>query len=287
MRYSAWSYNGLTFGENTNIVVVESIGFDDMPPIRNSDVFKSNSHGAFAGLDLMDERSMTITLALFGSDRTSYDGLVQQVGAAFSPQVSELPLMCGDSGNRLIYCRPRKLVLPRPQTNHGVFVVNGEVELAATDPRFYDANLTSPTTGLSATSGGMTFNATFPVGFGSAGVGGTITVTNAGLWPTDWTATIAGPCINPVIDNMTTGQTMQLAITLGVGDSLVLSSFPKTIILNGTASRIYTIQPGSTWWTFPPGATLLRFRNNGAYDPSAQLTVSFRSAWLVLASGGA
>lgn len=287
MRYTGWSYNGLTFGEGTSVAVVESDGFDDLPPVRAADLSKSNAHGSFAGLDLLGERTMTLTLALLSGDRVAYDALVQRVVVAFSVQATELPLLCGDGGDRLIWCRPRKVTLPRKREHHGAIIPDGMVELAAVDPRIYAATPSPLTTGLSATSGGMTFNATFPLGFGSAGVGGAITATNAGAFPTDWVATIAGPVVNPVLDNLTTGQSIALAITLNSGDSLVLSSLPKTIILNATASRISTLQPGSAWWTLAPGPTLLRFRNNGAYSAGASLNFTFRSAWLALASGGA
>lgn len=287
MRYTGWSYNGLTFGEGTNIAVVESEGFDDLPEVRSADQMKAGAHGAFAGLDLLGERTMTLTLAVQGTDRTSYDALVQRLANAFTVQASELPLLCGDSGNRLVYVRPRKLSIPRKMDYHGVFHPAAMVQLVATDPRVYDATLTTLSTGLAATSGGMTFNATFPLGFGSGASGGAMTAVNLGPFTTEWQATIAGDCTNPVIENLTTGQTLSFAITLGVGDSLVVDSRGKRATLNGTASRIYTLQPGSAWWTLPAGATLIRFRNNGPYSAAAQLTLTYRSAWMALASGGA
>lgn len=288
MRYTGWQYNGLTFGVGTNIAVVETDGFDDLPDVRSADQPKSGAHGAFAGLDLLDERTMTMTLALLGSDRTSYDALVQQLVAAFSVQTNELPLLCGDSGNRLIYARPRKVAVPRTMGCHGVFQPEASVQLVATDPRIYDATETALTTGLAAVSGGVGFPVTFPVGFGSGGTGGTVTATNSGGFATDWTATISGDCVNPVIENLTTGQLLSFAITLNLGDTLVVDSKSRSLVLNGTASRTFTIQPGSAWWTLPPTTPyLLRFRNGGAYSAAASLTVRYRNAWLALASGGA
>lgn len=286
MEYLGWSYNGLTFGNGTSIAVVETTGFDDLPPIRAADLAKSGAHGSYAGLDLMGERAVVIKLALLGVDRPSYDTLVQQVTAAFSPQPLELPLLCGDSGNRRINCRPRKLSAPRKQPYHGTWNAEVQVELVATDPRIYTAAATVLTTGLAAGSGGMTFPAMFPISFGSAGAGGTVAVTNAGNFATDATYTVTGPLVNPVIDNITTGLTLQLGITLASGDSLVLDTNARSVILNGTASRTSALLVGSAWWSFPPGTTLLRFRNSGGFTASV-LTVTFRSAWLALASGGA
>ncbi len=286
MQYQGWVFNGLTIGNGTNLSIIETDGFDDLPPVRSADVDKAAAHGAFAGLDVLGERTMTIKFALLGSDRPSYDALVQQLSAAFAVQSTELPLLCGDNGNRLINCRPRKAVAPRKKDFHGTFSTEVMVELVATDPRIYSATLSQPSTGLSSSSGGMTFNATFPLSFGSIGSGGLVTVTNAGSFPTDATFSISGPIVNPIIDNVTTGVSILLGITLAASDTLVLDTLAKSIVLNGTASRTSALLPGSAWRNFPPGSTQVRYRNNGAFTAS-QMRVAFRSAWLALASGGA
>jgi hypothetical protein len=211
---------------------------------------------------------------------------VQQLLAAFAVQAIELPLLCGDNGNRLINCRPRNVAVPRKMPYHGVFNVEALVELVATDPRIYSATQSTATTGLATSSGGMMFPATFPLSFGSVGSGGIVTVTNAGQFATDAIFTINGPVVNPIIENVTAGAMLTLGITLASGDSLVLNTANKSIVLNGTASRTSTLLVGSAWFSLAPGATQLRYRNNGAFTAS-QLGVAFRSAWLALASGGA
>ncbi len=261
---------------------METDGFDDLPPVRSADILKAGAHGAFAGLDLLGERTMTIKFAILGSDRPSYDALVQQLMGAFQVQAAELPLYCGDGGNRLVNCRPRKLAIPRKQSYHGTFHPEAMLELVATDPRIYSAAQSSRRTGLTVSTGGMTFNATFPLSFGSGGSGGLLTVTNAGQFPTDATLSLSGPVINPIVDNVTTGVSLLLGITLATGDTLVLDTLARSLMLNGT-SRTAALLPGSTWWNFPPGDTLLRYRNNGPYAAS-QMTAAFRSAWLALAS---
>lgn len=285
MQYSGWSYNGLTFGNGTNLAIIETDGFDDLPPVRAADIDKAAAHGAFAGIDVLGERTMNIKFALLGQDRPSYDALVQQLLGAFSVQTTELPLLCGDNGGWLVNCRPRKVAAPRKLDNHGVFNQDALVELVATDPRIYSATQSTAMTGLSSSSGGMSFPATFPLSFGSVGSGGLVSVTNAGKFATDCTLTISGPVVNPIIDSVTAGVSLLLGITLGSTDTLVLNTAAKSIVLNGTASRTSSLMYGSTWFNLPPGTTQLRYRNNGAFTAS-QLTVAFRSAWLALASGG-
>lgn len=291
MNYLGWNYNGLVFGNGTNLAVVDTDGFDDLPPVRAQDMEKAAAHGAYAGVDLLGERSMVIKFALLGQDRPSYDSLVQQMATAFAVQPAELPLYCGDNGTRMVNCRPRKMAMPRSKDFHGIYNTSAQVELVATDPRIYATTLTSASTRLAATSGGVTFPATFPLSFGSASSGGLISLTNAGTFATDSTMTITGPVVNPIVDNVTQGLSLLLGITLSATDTLVLDTFARTVVLNPNAagvgaSRSSTLLYGSTWWSLPAGQTQLRYRNNGSYTTS-QLTVSFRSAWLALASGGA
>jgi len=293
MNYSNWQYNGLVFGNGTNIEIDETDGLDDLPPVRTADLDKAGDMGSFPGLDLLGERTLTIKLALLGQDRPTYDALVLQLLSAFSIQAIELPLYCGDNGSQIIYCRPRRLALPRKREQHGTFNVAALVELTATDPRKYSAIPTTVSTTLASQSGGMTFNATFPVSFGTVGAGGTVSLTNAGNFQTPLQFTILGPVTNPILDNLTTGQSLLFTITLATGDTLVITGAGTSvvsIILNGTASRRSSLLSSSApliQFGLPGGAPgpcvagitqQFRYRNNGALTAST-MTVGYSSAW--------
>lgn len=121
--------------------------------------------------------------------------------------------------------------------------------------------------------------ATFNVTFGSVGTAGVINAVNSGNFPTRPIVAIAGPVDNPIVYNLNTGQYLQFAISLGVGDVLTLDTDLHTVILNGTASRRNTMTPSSQWWELAPGTTQILYGANTVQVGSIA-TVTYRNAWI-------
>ena len=279
MKVTSASFNGLNFGAGQSIKIVEAVGFDDLPSIRKGDIVRSADHGSFLGSDWLGSRVMTFSLRIKGQgSQSALDAVIDSLRQATIVQnAQELPLVL--NGNRQVNARPSKRSIPDPIDEWAGWTVAPMLEFTATDPRIYDAALQSPTTGLATVSGGMTFPATFPLGFGAAASGGYIFVTNYGTFETRALATIQGPCVNPQIQNAITGASLTFNITLASTDSLAVDFNARTVILNGTASRYNAIATGSSWFTFPPGSTTVRFIAAG-YMAGALLTLQYRSAWL-------
>lgn len=278
------SYNGLQWGAGTELLVSGWDGVDDMPPIRSTDAVRSGEHGAFLGLDLLNERTVTLELILLPFDLTPanatarYDQLIQLVAQAFAPQAVDLPLVFSN-GTRQINCRPKKRAIPR-ELQRQSFSGVATIELAAVDPRIYDANQQNLTARLPTSSGlGTGFPIAFNLGFGGAVTGGYITVVNSGNFPTRPVITLQGPADNPQVTNLTTGQFIKLNLSLGVTDFIKLDLDVHSILLNGTASRRSAMSATSQWWELAPGTTQLRWTSDNYY-PAALMTVQFRSAWI-------
>jgi hypothetical protein len=121
--------------------------------------------------------------------------------------------------------------------------------------------------------------AVFPVTFGSAGTAGVVNAVNNGNFPTRPVIVIAGPVDNPILQNLTTGQYVQFAISLGVADTLTLDFDLHTVLLNGTASRRNTMTPSSQWWELAPGTTQILYGANTTQVGSIA-TVTYRNAWM-------
>lgn len=150
--------------------------------------------------------------------------------------------------------------------------------LVAADPRRYDVNQQSATTGLPADGIGFSFPFSFPFSFGSAGAGGTVSVTNAGdleTWPV---LTITGPVLNPVVRNNTTGDEMRFTIDLPAGEFLTVDTLNRTVLLDGTANRRNTVAMGSRWPAIVPGVNEFLFRATSS-TTDASLVIRYRSAW--------
>lgn len=274
------SYNGLqfdSFGQASDIAVAEHTGLDDLPVLLTSDVHRSQDDGSYLGFDYAGERVVTLKLMILG-DEVTYRTLVDALRDAFSPRRStELPLYFLGS-TRLVFCRPTKR---RPAFDHlnaaGFGVV--DVELTATDPRIYDADLTTVSVPVATSSGGFTFPITFPLAFGSAGAGGTFQLDNIGNWSSPLSIHIAGPVDNPRIEHVDQGKTLRFAGSLSATDYLDIDTANHSIVLNNQASRRGWLTSDSAWFDIRPGINNLRYAANSVAVGSVA-TVSFRSAWL-------
>ena len=287
MSFSAWQfqYNGLTFGASSNVGVSQVTGLGDIAAVRSGDVARPVDTGYLAGWDFLGQRTITITMQVEpadGSPGLAYD--LDQVKAAFAPsQTVELPLqfMLPGQRPRIVNARCRKLSAPIDVTfEMGYAVVT--VQLVASDPRIYDASPSTTSILLPTSASGMTFPATFPLGFGGiVGSGGVGFAGNVGNVETRPVLTIAGGvCTEPFLQNLTTGETLALSLSLTATDDVTVDMDAQTVYINGTGDRSSYVEPGSTFWTLQPGLNQIGFHSQDGQPTGATLTVSWRSAWL-------
>jgi hypothetical protein len=277
------SYNNYVFDKTFDdlqhkIYVTQMDGVDDLPTVRQSDVPRAQQDGSFGGLDYLDERVITLGLNLIAPDNPTFRQMRQDLETAFQPMRSaELPLYLFNN-TRIIFARVKKrsggMDLSWAQTQGETLL-----ELVATDPRKYAANLTTLAASVAVLGGGVTFPLTFPLTFGTATVSGQIIATNAGNYSTLPTAHITGPVDNPRIEHTDQGAAITMAISLAAGDYLDIDFAAHTIILNGTASRRSTLTAASRWFELTPGDNHLRYSADTVQLGSV-CTLTFRSAWL-------
>ena len=272
------SYNGLSWGLSQPTLVVDLTGLDDMPAVRTTDAPRGSDHGVFGGNDYMDERVVTFTLLLMASTQASYATLLRQALAAFTPSINtDLPVYVNDN-TRVFFGRPRRRMVQQAQGGRGV---TGTliVEMHCRDPRVYDANLTTLSTGLANPGAGFAFAISFPITFGAGPVGGSFNFTNAGNFGCRPVFTIAGPVVNPNIQNVTSGQGLYFSIVLATGDSLVVDTDARSVVLNGAAGRRNALNAGSQWFELAPGLSTVAFQAF-AYTSTPTLQMTTRSAWI-------
>lgn len=174
--------------------------------------------------------------------------------------------------------------------------VRYSIPLVASDPRRYDQTEQAVSVGLPASGNtGITWPLTWPMNFGASNPGGSVNVTNNGDIDVHPILVISGPVTNPVIANSTTGETMTFDYVLGGGETLVIDTANRTVLLGGTASRRYALKPDSAWPRVIPGVNTFQMR--GVYTETVAdqysegyadtyggstpplLTIRFRSAW--------
>jgi hypothetical protein len=273
------TYRGLTIGAGTPWQIQSLSGLEDLPDLRTGDTPRAYRHGAVPGLDLADGRTITLELMVFDSGTGNFAANVEQLKGISSPLADETELVYQLPGRlgRSIRCRPRRRSLP-VDLEYSFRKGNAVIELFATDPRIYDEFATSNVIALPSAATGLTFDASAPFVFGSAGTGGTLNVLNQGNTPAPWFARIDGPVTDPTLTLAATGQQVRLVGTVNAGEFLSIDSLAPSVVLNGTASRYsWSAGPGSVWWELPVGTSAVQF---GATAGTGTCTFTYRSAWL-------
>lgn len=276
-----FEYNGAVFGNGNNGVdLVQLAGLDDQPAVRTFDRERSLRHGFHAGEDLFATRTLELALEVWGSTAAELRDNLEALEDAFLLQSTELPLVTQIPGHvftkQRVVCRPRNRSAPLTRATAVGYLTEVVIQLEATDPRLYDNNLQSVTTSVTTETGGLSMPLELPLTFGGTGDSGTIQAVNGGNFPAPWTARIDGPITNPQIENVDTGQIIQLGLSVASGDYLLLESDLQLVLLNGATSRSGELTSDSVWWDLAAGTTNLRF--TGTTSGSPQLTVSWRSA---------
>ncbi len=270
---------GLTLGDGTNYVIEDIEGLGS-PAVRSADVVGADRHGETPGVDLYEPRTVGIIGDVLG-DIDGIDTVMTPLQAAFvgggteAPVRFQIPGIAG-GGVRRINARPKSFVTSADRRIRQS-IPRFAAELKATDPRIYDDVETTVQTVLASTSGGVSFPVTFPAVFGQT-TSGVIGVTNEGNFATGARFIMTGPVVNPTIVNLTTGDELGLNLDVPDGSFVVIDTAADTVLLNGTASRIGSLQIGATLFDLPPGETQLRY--SAAGDTASVLTVQFRSAWI-------
>lgn len=146
------------------------------------------------------------------------------------------------------------------------------VGLVAPDPRLYAAAVETSIDGSPPTTGGLTLPWTLPITFPQQAPQGGATISVGGYFPTPPTIEIYGPRTNPGIRNGATGEEVNFTgLTLAAGDTLILDFGARRATLNGV---YWPADITSSWWTLPPGDTLLVLQGTSATSAGATVTVA-------------
>lgn len=262
---------GLLMGDDTPYVVA---AFDPWaaPTARVGEVNRAGADGVIAGVDLVGGRTVTVELLLASDDVADDLEAMRALTAAWAMADADVPLVWRETGGAMyrLEGRPR---LADPRFSAGLPV---ECRFLATDPTIYaNTEQTSGAVGFPTGGAGVTPPLTPPVVFGSGGSSGTFTATNDGTALVGWRVEVAGTWVDPVVENVDTGDQLRLVGSVGSGQTLVIDSTERSITLDGSA-RPSWLRAASQWWTLPPGDTEVRL--TGA-SGAGSATFTWRSGW--------
>jgi hypothetical protein len=250
----------------------------DSPEVRAELQQREGDHGAWSAPVYLGERPITLGGTVTAPDAPSLDVAREQLLAAAS---------LTDTTVVVYEAVPKQATAHRSGKPLWAYVTDTiatySVLLTAQDPRRYDVNEQSGSTGLPVATGGRPTPYTPPYTLTATTVSGEIDAVNSGSFETRPVIVIDGPVSQPqVLAAMPDGSVRPMTYSqdLGVGDELVIDVDAKSCVLNGAVSRRRFLTLPLGWPVIPAGSTVAFTFAAVTYSASALLTVRWRSAWI-------
>jgi hypothetical protein len=267
----------ITFAEGTGFALTGIPGLE-IPGIRLSSYDLPGENFGLHTNALYGKRAFALQGMVIGVDGQDFiakrDALITALSVLTGPQVLTFTLSNGQT-KQITAVLTALDFTPQP----GIPVAapfNASFEAAF--PYLESTELHTVSMGLVLPGGGKVPPDTMPAAIGKSS-GQLSYLTNNGNAPTYLMARITGPVTNPTIHNQTLNEELRFTITLASGAYLDIDSKRKTITDNTGRNR-YGVLSGQ-WSSLPPGTHTMKLIAE-SIDPAAQLSISWRDAWLHL-----
>lgn len=275
-------WNGLLLGRGTSYAVAAILGWTDLPAVSSATTARPTRHGAWPGRHLAEPRFVTVEINM--SAPGELPQAIADLEAATQVNAVERPLVIRLGGTSLmVWGRVLRRDIPI-SLDYGVDYLDGcAVQWECADPRRYELIEHELALPLPQPGPGTGWPWVWPVDWGLPGVSGAGTVMLDLPADTHPVITIRGPVTTPALTNHATGLALEYGITLGLTDVLAVDTYEGTVLLNGTANRLYTATGRSApeeSWVLKRGENEIDFRSGGVSDPDARAVLRYRAAVL-------
>lgn len=153
------------------------------------------------------------------------------------------------------------------------------VEFKIPDPRFYSQTLNTLNTGITEAEGGTPIPTPIPAPIGG-GSSLNFVIANAGNVYSKPKFIIRGPGTNFLIQNIDTGQKINLNLTLLSNETVEIDTADNSVFKGSTpvfGSAIRT--PSGEWIKLVPGNNRIVFNAQSGYTNNTRLTIEWRDAY--------
>lgn len=250
----------------------------DSPDSRSEFTDRESDHGAWASPVYLSSRPITLGGTIVAPSRDLLEDAMEQVRVAAS--LTDTVLVVAEAV-------PKQATVRRSGKPLMQYITNTKatysVMMTAADPRRYSTTLSTASTALPSTTGGLTYPITFPVTFSGTVTAGSFAAVNVGRFETRPVLTITGPVVAPSIAALySDGTVRQLiySLDLATGDVLTIDTDARTVLLNGTVSRRRFLTVSGGWPTIDAGQSVTYQFTSSTYNATATLTAAWRSAWM-------
>lgn len=229
-------------GDNEKTFLVSLTGWEDLPSVDSSNTIRPASHGAWPGKKLAGQRILTWS-GRFASEEDTWADDIAELKSIFN-----LPLGTEEyeivvrtrTTTQIVYgtVSARSIPVDYAYSYYGASLA---IQFECSDPRKYSLGEHNVFISMPADSeDGLDYPLVYPLDYGIAAPSSSMNVVNEGDAVSPMLITINGPCTNPTILNSTTGKILSFDITLTSTDDLIIDTRNGTVLLNGTADRLYT-----------------------------------------------
>lgn len=225
-------------------------------------------------------RDVTLPVLIDGGDQEALLDLLRVLAGNLDPSAGDSRLRAyrTDGSSRDLVCRyAGGLELEQTDTTFG-----GSWQTAGLVFRAFDPYWLGPSSSLIfGYAAPRPFFPFLPLVLGTDQISGSTTVINDGQGPSYPVWTVTGPCSRVVLSNQTTGQSLDLASVLVLGQSLVIDTRPgsKTVLRSDGASLYGDLSIGSSLWSLVAGLNVLTISVTGA-DVGSSVTLAYSLRYL-------
>jgi hypothetical protein len=255
---------------NVEVVIGPSGRF--MPPIEYVEQTVPFQPGSKLKQLNVKSREIDLPIEIMGISTSDLRAQTRNLLAVFNPLLGDGQLKCiaEDGSQRYINCRYSG-GLDFAET--GLTWQRANVVFKAFDPYWYDNSSIVQTFKINESPG--LFFPILPLRLASSTVFANITINNQGDVETYPEWIITGPGENIVISNLSTGETMNLTVTLDVGETITIdtSLYNKTVTKSDGSNLFYSLSDDSSLWALQQGNNSIQIEMaNATSDSSIQLT---------------
>ncbi|MDX3747448.1 phage distal tail protein [Streptomyces sp. AK08-02] len=257
---------------------LQSLDGWDSPEVRAEYTDREADHGAWASPVYLGSRPITLAGTIVAPSQDLLEAAMERLRAAAA--LTDTVLTVWETVAKQATVRRSGKPLMQYVTDT---TATYSVMVTAQDPRRYSTTLSTGTTALPSTTGGLALPAAFPLAFSATTVAGLINAVNSGTVDTRPVLTITGPVVAPVIAALyPDGTVRQLLYSLDLvtGDVLTIDTDARTVLLAGGVSRRRFMTVSGGWPVIPAGSSVSYQFQSGTYNATAMLTAAWRSAWM-------
>ena len=278
-----FEFRDTKLGGRTEFAWIDS-NLANLPDVTTSDLDLIRRHGELGGSDFHSGRTIDLSFELSADiGRDGFIEVVRRFRETFVSGTSTSRLYMSNpavaAGEKVfIEAVPRAIDLPTDlQFYEGLKVAT--VRLRAHDPRFYAVDEGRATGIETPTSiGNRPWVTEWPREWGTTFTSGSFLAVNRGNIDAPMSFRIDGPCIDPVILNVDTGEYLRMSASIVAGQTIefdMTGTAPVALIAG--ANGYHRVSSLSTWLTLAPGSNVFKF---SSLDGNGTLSAEWRSTWV-------